>query len=82
MRLKSKKNSEDYKKVGITFNGERYRWFGYNQSHIAGLCGLCAIRGRFLIINFVLRPRYYSPTNHSEVTTRKILLVGHSQGPL
>ena len=80
---KARKNSEDLqKKVGITFNGEPLVVrFGHNQSHIAGLADFAQSVGQI----FDNPISYYDRDTilrqiHSEVTTRKILLVGHSQG--
>ena len=70
------------RKIGGTFNGESVSIkLGHNQSHIAGLGDFAQSVGQI----FENPISYYDRDTilrqiHSEVTTRKILLVGHSQG--
>ena len=70
------------RKIGGTFNGESVSIkLGHNQSHIAGLGDFAQSVGQI----FDNPISYYDRDTilrqiHSEVTTRKVLLVGHSQG--
>src|SRR3989344_1458667 len=65
-------------KLGGSFNNESITYVvGYNQTHLAGI-------GDFIETNFPVFDDYDLNTilmqMHADVTTRKILLVGHSQG--
>src|SRR3989344_3812066 len=65
-------------KLGGSFNNESITYVvGYNQTHLAGI-------GDLIETNFPVFDDYDLNTilmqMHADVTTRKILLVGHSQG--
>src|SRR3989338_4935060 len=80
---KAGQNAEELqKKVGVEFEDEPLVVrLGHNQSHIAGLGDFAQSVGQI----FDNPISYYDRDTilrqiHSEVTTRKVLLVGHSQG--